>query len=89
MIDPDDITIKFPCAYPIKVIGERSETFVRDVVAVVREHDDTVTPDSVSLRKSKHGRYESVRITITATGEDQLKSMHQALMLLHEVKMVL
>ncbi len=89
MIDPKDITIQFPCAYPIRVIGEHSETFVRDVVAVVRQHDETLTPDAVSLRQSKQGRYESVRITITATGEAQLKAMHTALMEIDEVKMVL
>ena len=88
-MDPKDITIEFPCAYPIKVIGEHSENFVRDVVEVVRQHDHTVTPDSVSLRKSKRGRYESVRITVTATGEEQLKAMHEALMMIHEVRMVL
>ena len=88
-MDPKDITIEFPCAYPIKVIGEHSDSFVRDVVEVVRQHDHTVTPDSVTLRKSKQGRYESVRITVTATGEEQLKAMHEALMMLHEVRMVL
>ena len=88
-MDPKDITIEFPCAYPIKVIGEHSDSFVRDVVEVVRQHDHTVTPDSVTLRKSKQGRYESVRITVTATGEEQLKAMHEALMMIHEVRMVL
>lgn len=89
MIDPNDITIQFPCAYRIHVIGERSDTFVREVVAVVRKHDTSLTPDAVSLRQSKKGRYESVRITITATGEAQLKAMHTALMEIDEVKMVL
>ena len=89
MTEPEAPKIEFPCDYPIHVIGRHSDTIVRDVVAVVRAHDDSVTPDSVGLRKSKKGRFESVRITMRATGEEQLKSMHAELMAIDEVKMVL
>ena len=89
MIDPKDITIEFPCRYPIKVIGEHSDSFVRDVFEVVRKFDEELSPDEVTLRKSKMGRYESVRITITATGEVQLKELHEALKKVAGVRLVL
>ncbi|MGE0624596.1 MAG: YbeD family protein [Pseudomonadales bacterium] len=82
--------IQFPCAdYPIKVIGASSETLVSTVVAIVREHDEGFEEATVEERRSREGNYTSVRLSIRATGEPQLKALHEALMAHPLVKLVL
>ena len=81
--------IELPCAYPIKVIGAIADAQVPEVIEVVRRHAPEVTPDEINTRKSRAGNFQSVRVTIQATGEAQLKALHQDLMQLACVKMVL
>ena len=81
--------IEFPCRYPIKVIGDREENAVTEIITVVREHAPEVTPDQINTRTSRNGNYQSVRITILATGEAQLQALHADLMALDSVRMVL
>ncbi len=88
MSDTDAPRIEFPCRYPIKIIGDVSES-VADIINVVRRHAPEVTPDEVSTRQSSKGNFQSVRVTIIATGEPQLQAMHQELIALPGVRMVL
>ena len=80
--------IEFPCAYPIKVIGEVSES-VSEIITVVRRHAPEVTPDEISTRESSKGNFQSIRVTITATGEKQLKALHEELIAVPGVRLVL
>lgn len=81
--------IEFPCAYPIKIIGERAVEDVTEIIQVVRNHAPEVTPDQVTTRESRNGNFHSVRVTIQATGEAQLKALHEALLALPGVRLVL
>ena len=81
--------IEFPCDYPIKVIGDVAEHSVTEILAVVRRHAPEVTPDQINTRQSRNGNYQSVRVRIVATGEAQLKALHQELISLETVRMVL
>lgn len=81
--------IEFPCRYPIKVIGNASEGATGEVLAIVREHAPEITADDVNTRHSKHGNYVSVRVTIQAQSEAQLRTLHEALIAHDSVRMVL
>jgi uncharacterized protein len=80
--------IEFPCPYPIKVIGEVQDS-VSEIISVVRRHAPEVTPDEVSTRESRKGNFQSIRVTITATGETQLKALHAELIAVPGVRLVL
>jgi len=80
--------IEFPCDYPIKVIGDVHENGIAEIVTVVRRHAPEVTPDQISTRDSKQGNYCSVRVTIVATGEEQLRTLHEDLLALPNVRLV-
>ena len=88
MSDPDAPRIEFPCRYPIKIIGDVTES-VTEIITIVRRHAPEVTPDEVSTRHSRKGNFQSVRVTIVATGEPQLQALHQDLIALPGVRMVL
>jgi len=85
----DNPTIQFPCSYPIRIIGIDGDDFARRVLEVVRQHAEGVSPDEIGLRRSSHGRYISVAVTLIATGEPQLKALHKDLLKIPSVKLVL
>ena len=72
-----------------RIIGEQREDFEDSVLGIVRAHARIVLEQSVSVRASRDGTYCSVRVTIVATGEEQLRALHQALMAEPGVRMVL
>ena len=81
--------IEFPCDYPIKVIGEHADDAGMKIIEIVRKHAPEVTPDQVSARPSREGNFQSIRINIVATGEEQLKALHTELLALPWVRLVL
>ncbi len=87
--DQEAPKIEFPCAYPIKIIGVAGEGFQEAVIAIVEKHAGTIAADLIECRPSKQNNYLSVRITITATGEDQLQQLFTDLKTIDSVKMVL
>ena len=86
-IDPPKI--EFPCLYPIKIIGVASTEFQAEVVTVVEKHAGKISPELIELQVSKKNTYVSVRLTIAATGADQLQNLFDELKTLESVKMVL
>ncbi len=89
MSDEEAPKIEFPCPYPIKVIGEASVDFSEEVVRIVQYHDPELDVNTLQVMDSSKGNYMSIRLTITATGETQLKDMFEALKATGRVKMVL
>jgi hypothetical protein len=81
--------IEFPCDYPIKVIGVNHHTLRAIVVEIVRTHAPDLAEECISLRDSRAGKYCSVRLSITATGEPQLRALHRALLEEPLVKLVI
>ena len=67
--------IEFPCAYPLKVIGHAADDFREFVITVLERHTDRIYEETIDLRASSGGKYVSVRVTITATGEEQLTNI--------------
>lgn len=87
--DPDAVTIEFPCAYPIKVLGFATERFEIDVIGIVERHARLLPDHEVRVRPSANGNYVSVSVMIEATGEIQLKNLFDELMATESVKLVL
>ena len=85
----DSVRIEFPCPYPLRVIGEKDEQFRSAVLGIVRLYAPDLDEATVSVRDSRDGNYCSVRFTIVATGEPQLRGLHAALMADSRVRMVL
>lgn len=82
--------IEFPCLdYPIKVIGRDGPDFQSLVVEVVRIHAPDLDITKVEIQGSSKGTFTSVRMKITATGETQLKALHEDLLATGRVQMVI
>mgnify|MGYP000489128432 CR=1 FL=1 len=82
--------IEFPCEnYPIKVIGKKSDSFKDFVIEMVQRHAPDLDISTVSVQDSSKGTFQSVRFQITATGEAQLKALHESLIASDRVHMVI
>ncbi|MDE1461856.1 HP0495 family protein [Spartinivicinus poritis] len=80
--------IEFPCDYPIKVMGASTDDFEQFVIGVMQKHDPSFN-GKATRRDSRNGKYQAVNVTITATGEAQLKAIFEELKASGRVVMVL
>jgi len=85
----EDSLLEFPCDFPIKAMGPRSDDFAQTVVDIVLRHAPDFRPDAVEMRVSGSGRYLSVTCTLRATSKAQLDSLYRDLSAHPAVKIVL
>ena len=81
--------IKFPCLYPIKVIGISTPGFHESVLKAVERHTGGISDELVKSKPSKNENYVSIQITIAAVSVLQLESIFIDLKKIDQVKMVL
>lgn len=89
MTDVAPPKIEYPCDYPIKILGESRGDFIDTVFTMVKVHAPEIERHHLKIRDSKKGTFVSVHIVIVATGEQQLKEIHQYLLTYDAVKMVI
>lgn len=81
--------LRFPCRFPIKVMGRHEEGFEAVVIALISEHAGAIPDASVRSRQSSTGRYLAVTVTIDATSREQLDNVYRALTASKQVLFVL
>ena len=85
----EDTLLKFPCEFPIKVMGETREGFAEAIVEVVRLHAPEFDASRMDMRPSSTGKYLSLTCSITATSKPMLDDLYRALTSHPMVKVVL
>tara|TARA_R110001583_G_scaffold38758_2_gene124939 strand:- start:3760 stop:4068 length:309 start_codon:yes stop_codon:yes gene_type:complete len=88
-MNDDPPLLEFPCAYPIKVIGNGDANLRERVIEIMRIHAGDFDETIITERASSEGRFVSVTVTITATGKPQLDNIFTDLKATGIVKMVL
>ena len=88
-ITAEESPLKFPCAFPIKVMGRTQDGFAQAVVALVQKHAPDFDAASLEMRASRAGNYLSVTATINATSRSQLDDLYRDLSSHPMVSMVL
>lgn len=73
----EETALKFPCKFPIKMMGRESAEFRATARALVEKHAGKVDDDAVQASLSRNGRFVSVTVTITATSKQQLDDIYQ------------
>ena len=71
--------LRFPCEFPVKVIGRKDADFERVVLDVVRRHVPAHPSDGLATRDSNAGRFMSVTVTVTVTSQEQLDDLYREL----------
>jgi putative lipoic acid-binding regulatory protein len=89
MSNETDLLLEFPCQFPIKAMGKKSDAFEAQVVTLVRKHCPDLGEGAVVSRDSSGGKYLSVTVTVTATSREQLDNIYYELTACEEVLMAL
>lgn len=86
---PEESLIKYPCDFPIKVMGQKVDGFVAAIAHIALSFDPGFDVKTIELRDSKGGNYQSLTITINATSREQLDELYRTLSTHPLVKVVL
>ena len=81
--------LQFPVAYPIKVVGRRSETLRASIDAIVREHVPDLDESQISERESNQQHFLSITYTINAQSREQIVALATALQANKDVIMLI
>ena len=71
--------LQFPVAYPIKVVGRRSENLRANIDAIVRQHVPDLDASQISQRESNQQHFLSITYTINAQSKEQVVALANAL----------
>lgn len=77
--------LRFPCEFPVKVMGRDAEGFEARVLTVFERHVPNLEAARVSTRPSSSGNFLSVTVTFTAESQEQLDALYRELTDLEEV----
>jgi uncharacterized protein len=80
---------EFPCDFPIKVMGRRTDDFRSLVLGIVQKHTGDIEPANIEERPSKDGKYLSLTCTFKAQSKDQLDALYRELTTCERVLIVL
>ncbi|MBB5019966.1 hypothetical protein HNQ59_003274 [Chitinivorax tropicus] len=78
MSQQQETLIEFPCRFPIKVMGVRTEDFAQIIHDITLQHAPDFTASDLEMRVSKNGNYLSVTVTINAVSKQQLDTLYLA-----------
>jgi putative lipoic acid-binding regulatory protein len=70
--------IVFPCSYPLKVMGHKSDRFEHVVRDIMKKHLRDA-PVEYTQRPSGSGKYLAITATFTATSREQLDDIYREL----------
>lgn len=71
--------LKFPCQFPIKIVGEANLSFEGLVVGILRQHVPDLGEAAITIKYSQNGKYISMTATVNAKSQEQLDGLYHAL----------
>ena len=86
---PAESLIIYPCQFPIKVMGIKTDGLVAAITHIAHAFDPAFDAGTIELRPSKGDKYLGVTITVTATSREQLDELYRTLSTHPMVKVVL
>jgi uncharacterized protein len=76
--EPESL-MQFPCDFPIKAFGIKSDQFEIDVLTIIRQYVPDIEENAINSRPSKDGKYLALTITVPVENKQQLDNIYQAL----------
>ena len=69
--------LEFPCAFPVKIMGEAKDGFADAMLEIVLRHAPDFDAASTEMKASRTGKYVSLTCTITAVSQAQLDDLYR------------
>lgn len=85
----EETLLEFPCDFPVKIMGVRSDGFAQSIAEVVLRHAPDFDAATMEMRVSKAGNYLSLTCTVRAISKAQLDALYLELTRHPDVKVVL
>lgn len=79
MSNEDGKLLRFPCDFPIKVMGRVSGNFESEVLGIFQRHLGNLDNAEVSARPSSSGNFLSVTVVFRAQSQEQLDALYRDL----------
>jgi hypothetical protein len=71
--------LAFPCDFPIKIMGRRSDGFAQRVLAIVLRHAPDYDASGMEMRASRRGAWLSLTCVVRARSREQLDALYAEL----------
>jgi len=68
--------LKFPCVFPLKVIGRNVAEFEGEVLTIIQKHVPEVQRENVTRRSSAGNKYLALTVTFVADNQTQLDELY-------------
>ena len=79
MPEPTASLLQFPCDFPVKIMGARTEGFAQKILEIVLRHAPDFDPATVEMRTSAKSNYLSLTCTLRAHSNEQLDALYREL----------
>lgn len=85
----EETLLKFPCDFPLKVMGRNNDEFRSIALGIVHKHVAAEDVTSIEERPSKDAKYLGLTYNLRATSKAQLDDMYRELTSCEKVLIVL
>lgn len=68
--------MKFPCEFPVKVMGYASDDFEQSVKAIFQQFDAQIKKDDFQNNLSRDGKYLSITAKVYAKSKEDLDGLY-------------
>ncbi len=85
----EETPLKFPCTFPIKVMGKKDPSFEMEVIAIINKHVPNLSESAIKINESKSGNYIAMTIIVEAQSKDHLDGIYYDLTACKKVIMAL
>jgi len=72
----DETLIEFPCHINVRVMGNNVPEFREQIIAIAKKHDSNFTPEKISSKNSKTGKYISFTFSIYSENKPCLDAVY-------------
>jgi len=73
----EESLLKFPCPFPIKMMGRDTEEFRATARALIERHTGPIYDEAINEAMSRKGNFVSITITVIALSQDQLDDIYR------------
>ena len=73
----DESVMRFPCSFPIKLMGRESSVFRQTARELVEKHTGPLDDNAIESSFSRNGRFVAVTKTIVAESREQLDNIYR------------
>ena len=73
----DEHLLKFPCVFPIKMLGRDTQDFRDSARSLVEQHTGPLGDETIKSATSRNGNFISITITVQAQSQQQLDDIYR------------